>query len=163
MSSKTLCRLLRLSVMVVGLIGVGMMLYVPSFVHDFVRLGGLREPFAGFDWEEIWSFSVWLCGAPLFAILFYVWRVAGSVARDEVFTLRTAKWVKMGGLIMLADGAFVLVTNVLLFGLEYSALPILAASLLLTIVAVVLGLFAAVLARYLTKAAALQEDVEGTI
>ena len=83
--------------------------------------------------------------------------------QETVFTALTAKWVKMGAILLLSDAVFLFVGNIVmfLFGMNHPGV------LLLSIMggggAVALSLLAAVLSRYLTKAAVLQEECAGTI
>jgi hypothetical protein len=82
---------------------------------------------------------------------------------DTVFTVKTAKWVKIGGILLLSDAAFVFVGNVVLLLLNMSHPGVLLFCIIGDIFAFALALLAAVLSRYLTKAAVLQEESEGTL
>jgi len=159
MSSKTLCRLLRIAVVATG----GSALYIaleliPSLgshvVHSYPELESLYWP---------WLIFAWLVALPCFAILGLIWQASGAVKNDTVFTLRTAKIIKAGAIILFADTGFFFAGNVVLALLGMSHPGILLAAMIGDIFAVALAIFASVLARYITKAAALQEESEGTI
>lgn len=83
--------------------------------------------------------------------------------RETVFTFQTAKWVKTGAVLLLSDIVFLFVGNVVLLLLNMNHPGILLLSVIGDIFAVALALLAAVLSRYLTKAAVLQEESEGTL
>jgi hypothetical protein len=115
------------------------------------------------SWFWPWLIFAWLFTIPCFVILVYIWRVSGAVIEERVFTLQTAKWVKTGAVLLLADVAFLLVGNVVLYLLSMNYIGMLLLSIIGAMFAIALALMAAVLSRYLTKAAALQEESEGTL
>jgi hypothetical protein len=116
---------------------------------------------AGWFWP--WLIFAWLFTVPCFVILVFIWKVSGAVIRESVFTLQTAKWVKTGAILLLADVAFLLVGNVVLLLLSMNFIGMLLLSIIGAMFAIALALMAAVLSRYLTKAAVLQEESEGTL
>jgi hypothetical protein len=85
------------------------------------------------------------------------------MGRDEVFTLTVARWIRTSAVLLFADVAFFFAGNLALFALKMSHPGIVLCSLLIDIIGIALALGAAVLSRYITKAAALQEESEGTI
>lgn len=89
--------------------------------------------------------------------------MSGSVIRETVFTFLTAKWVKMGAVLLLLDAALIFIGNVVLLLLNMNHPGVLLLSIIGDIFVIALALLAAVLSRYLTKAAVLQEESEGTI
>jgi hypothetical protein len=117
--------------------------------------------YSGWFWP--WLIFAWLVAIPCFAILIHIWKVAGAVEREAVFTMQTAKWVKSGAVLLLADAVLLFVGNVVLFMLSMNLIGVVFLSIMIDILAVTLALFAAVLSRYLTKAALLQEESEGTL
>ncbi|NLD47116.1 MAG: DUF2975 domain-containing protein, partial [Clostridiaceae bacterium] len=117
--------------------------------------------FSGWFWP--WLMFAWLIALPCFAVLVYVWKVSGAVKKDTVFTILTAKWVKMGAVLLLFDASLLFIGNVILLLLDMNHPGILLLSIIGDIFIVALALLAAVLSRYLTKAAVLQEESEGTL
>jgi len=159
MSSKTLGNLMKISVIAAAVCGLFLCIVViPSFGKDILWA---YPEFS--DWFWPWLIFAWLAAVPCFAILVYVWKVAGAVSHDTVFTLKSAKWVKTGAILLLSDAAFLFFGNVLLLLLGMNHPGVLLYSFIGEIFAVVLSLLAAVLSRYLTKAAVLQEESEGTL
>lgn len=159
MSSKTLGNLMRGSVIAAAICALFLCLYaIPSWGRSMA----LANP--GFsDWFWPWLIFAWLFAVPCFAILVFIWKVSGAVIRETVFTTQTAKWVKTGAVLLLSDAAFLFVGNVVLLLLDMSHPGVLLFSIIGDIFAIALALLAAVLSRYLTKAAVLQEESEGTL
>jgi len=89
--------------------------------------------------------------------------MAIEVIKDTVFTMLTAKWVKMSAVLLLSDAALLFIGNVTLLMLNMNHPGFLLMSIIGDIFVVALALLAAVLSRYLTKAAVLQEESEGTL
>ena len=159
MSSSTLCRLIRAAVIAAAAIaGFIVFLIIP---HWGRVIREANPEFAGWFWP--WLMFIWATAVPCFVILVYVWRVAGAVGRETVFTLRTAGWIKTSAILLFADAGFFFAGNVVFLILQMTAPPVLFISMFIDILAISLALLAAVLARYVTKAAALQEESEGTI
>jgi hypothetical protein len=159
MSSRTLGSLMRVSVMAAAICGLFLCLYVmPSWGWSMIVI---NPELSGWFWP--WLIFAWLVALPCFAILVFVWKVSGAVMRETVFTFQTAKWVKKGALLLLSDAVFLFVGNVVLLLLNMNHPGILLLSVIGDIFAVALALLAAVLSRYLTKAAVLQEESEGTL
>jgi hypothetical protein len=154
MSSKTLGNLMRISTIAAAVCGLFLCLFVIPMI--------LTNP-ACSSWFWPWLIFAWLFALPCFAILLYIWKVAGAVVHETVFTAKTAKWVKTGAVLLLSDAAFVFAGNVLLLLLDMSHPGVLLFCIIGDIFAFALALLAAVLSRYLTKAALLQEESEGTL
>lgn len=159
MSSRSSGSLMRVSVIAAAICGLFLCLYViPSWGQSIVFT---NPEFSGWLWP--WLIFTWLIALPCFAILAFVWKVSGAVMSETVFTLQTAKWVKMGAVLLLADSALIFVGNVLLLLLNMNHPGVLLLSIMGDIFVIALALFASVLSRYLTKAAVLQEESEGTL
>lgn len=150
---------MKISVIAAAICGLFLCLFaVPSLGRGVIET---NPEFSGWFWP--WLTFAWLFSLPCFAILVYIWKVAGAVIGDTVFTVKTAKWVKIGAILLLSDTAFLFTGNVLLLLLNMNHPGILLLSIIGAVFAIALALLAAVLSRYLTKAAALQEECEGTL
>jgi hypothetical protein len=159
MSSRTLGNLIRVSVIAAAICGLFLCLYViPSWGWSIIVT---NPELSGWFWP--WLIFAWLVALPCFAILVFVWKVSGAVIRETVFTFQTAKWVKTGAVLLLSDVVLLFVGNILLLLFNINHPGILLLSVIGDIFAVALALLAAVLSRYLTKAAVLQEESEGTL
>lgn len=159
MSSKTLCRMVRFATLSAAAVALFLAAYIlPSWGAE---IADTYPEFAGWFWP--WLLFLWAAALPCFAILIFVWKVSTAVRDETVFTLKTAKWIKMSALILFADAGFFFTGNIILSILWMNHPGILLLSTLAVICAVALALLAAVAARYITKAAVLQEESEGTI
>ncbi len=108
----------------------------------------------------IWAIGATLC-LPCVAILALSMRFAGAIERDEIFTLTTAGNLRLIAWIFFADCTAFLVGIIALFILGDSLLtPIFA---LIDLVGFSIGVLLRILSGYIQRAAALQEEVEGTL
>ena len=159
MSSKTLGNLMRVSVIAAAICGQFLCAYIiPVWGWD---VACANPEFAGWFWP--WLIFAWAFSIPCFAILYFVWRVSGAVYNETVFTMQTANWVKAAAVTLLCGAELLFVGNVVLFLLNMNHPGILLMFMAGDIFIIALVLFAAVLARYITKAAVLQEESEGTL
>jgi hypothetical protein len=150
---------MRASVIAATICGLFLCLYIiPSWGQSITFT---NPEFSGWFWP--WLIFTWLIALPCFAILGFVWKVSGSVMGETVFTIQTARWVKMGAVLLLSDAILIFVGNVLLLLLNMNHPGVLLLSIIGDIFVIALALFASVLSRYLTKAAVLQEESEGTL
>lgn len=159
MSSKALCLWIRLAAIIVAvcaLIIYGFIL--PTLGQD---IAAANPEYALWYWP--WLIFLWLMALPVAAIIVYVWKVSAAVKQDEVFTLKTARWVKNSAVLLFADAAFFLLGNIVFSFLADHSPGIMLLALFISMFALVLALLAAVLSRYIIKAAQLQEENEGTI
>ncbi|HNX13764.1 MAG TPA: DUF2975 domain-containing protein [Oscillospiraceae bacterium] len=159
MSSKFFGNLMRISVFAAAFCG----LFLCAFVIPFMGKNAIAANPETSSWFWPWLIFAWLFSLPCFTILVLVWKVSGAVIAETVFTVRTAGWVKSGSILLLSDIMFLFVGNIVLFFLGMSHPGVLLFSLIGAVFAVGLALLAAVLSRYLTKAAVLQEESEGTL
>jgi hypothetical protein len=159
MSSKTLCLLIRLCVIAAA---VGVLFIVLGVIPSLGQVFAEEYPeFAHWLWPLL--VLIWLSALPCFAVLVCVWKVSCAVKNDTVFTIQTARWIKAGGLLLLADAMFFFIGNILLFALKMNHPLVLLLAVLVDVFAITLALWAAVLSRYLTKAADLQEISDGIV
>lgn len=159
MSSRALGSLMRVSVIAAAISGLFLCIYViPSWGESIINA---NSEFSGWFWP--WLVFAWLVALPCFAVLVLVWKVSGAVTQEAVFTVLTAKWVKIAGVLLLSDAAFLFIGNVVLLLLDMNHPGILLLSIIGDVFAVALALLTGVLSRYLTKAAVLQEESEGTL
>lgn len=159
MSSKTLGRLMRISVIVIAVCALFFCAYVIPYL-GMNRITAYPE-FSSWFWP--WLIFAWLVALPCFAVLVLLWKVAGAVMSDTVFTFQTAVWVKLGSILLLIDAGILFMGNIILFILGMNHPSVLIMSMFGEIVIVTFSLFAAVLSRYLTKASILREETEGLV
>jgi len=158
MSSKTLCAFVRFAVISAAICGLALCGYIfPVALSDIL---GFDPSFAG---TYIWLAFLLISAAPGFIILAFVWKVSSAIKQDEVFTFKTGLWIKRAAVLLLADAGFFAIGNAILLIIGLSRPNIFFLSTLGCLFGVSLALLAAVLSRYIRKAADLQEEAEGTI
>ena len=159
MSSKTLCRFVRFAALSTALCALIILLYIlPSWGMTIVRVNPEQA-----GWYYPWLLFIWATSLPCFAILVLVWIVSGAIKREDVFTYATARYIRISAILLFCDMGFFFAGNVVFSILKMNHPGILLLSLIIIIFAISLGLLASVLARYITKAAVLQEESDGTI
>ena len=164
MSSKTLCASVRFAAIVVAVCGVFLLWVFHKLISDYTQV------FLDFCiYNDVfptvipWRMIVSLASLPCLGVLICMWAVSNTIARDTVFTNKTAKWISRSAFLLFADAGFVFAANIVMFLLSYSHPGVLFVCIIVTLAFVALGLLAAVLSRYIAKAADLQEISEGTI
>lgn len=156
MSAKSLCLTVRIAVMAIALCGIVLCGFVLPMrgtqIADFRGVG---------NW--IWICFLWISALPCFIILIFAWLVSNAIGCEQVFTPRVAEWVKNASVLLLADAGFFFAGNIVLalMGIHRPVLLLLA--MIIDIFGVSLALLAAVLSRFIMKAAVLQDESEGTI
>jgi len=159
MTSLSLCRIVRAAVVAVAICG----LVVCGYILPRWGMEAALRRTEDSSYYMPWLVFLWAAAVPCFIIVALVWKVSTAIKNDRVFTFETARLVKTGSVLLFCDVGFFFVGNVVLFILNLSHPGVLLASLFIDVFGVSLALLAAVLARYLTKAAALQEEADGTI
>ena len=159
MTSKTLCRLVRFAAISTSACGLIILAYIlPLFIES--RIVSNLIPFT---WYYPWMAFIILTSLPCFAVMVLVWLVSYSVKNDEVFTVKTSKRIQYAAVLLFADAGFFLLGNVVLSILHMNNSLLMLGALFLDIFIIALALLASVLSRYIAKAAALQEESDGTI
>ena len=159
MSSKTLFRLIRSTVIVALLSGLFAYIYIIPTLGTYLVT---QYP----DYSHLyypWLIFLWLAALPYLAILVLMWKVSGVIGQDKVFTTNTAKTAKLGSILFFGNAGFFFLGNVVFLILNMNHPVVLLLSLFICMFNVTLAVFAAVMARYITKAAALQEEADNTI
>jgi len=158
MSSKTLSALVRSAVLFAAICGIIACVSLPSFgssiVSSFPDQSHLYIP---------WLVFLWLTSLPLFMLLTQIWKISTAIKNETVFTLQTARIVRFCAFILFGTSAFFILGNVLFLLIDMSHPGVLFLALIADVFVIALAVLLAVLSRYLTKAAALQEEADGFI
>ena len=159
MPSKTLCKLARTAVIAVAMCGLAVCGYVlPVLGGNIAR----NNPALAYCYIP-WLTFLWIAALPCFAILALIWKVSTAISREQVFTHTTAHLVKAGAVLLFCDVGLFFAGNVLFLFMNMSHPAVLLLSIFVDVFGLSLAVLAAILSRYLTKAADLQEEVDGTI
>jgi hypothetical protein len=159
MSAKSLGVWVRFAVIAMFICGLAVCAWIlPEW--GFEIFTGHGEMAALF---RAWLIFIWVTALPCVGVLFLGWKVAGAISRDEAFTMKTAKWIKTAAMLILTSVGIFFVGNIVMLLLNLSHPGMVLASLFADMVGIALAIIAATLARYVTKAAILQEEAEGTL
>lgn len=157
MSSKAVCFWLRFSIIAVAVCGA----VICGLIYPYLFLRSFPE---NKILIAVWCALVCAAAVPCYTVLFFVWKISTAIKNETVFTEKNAKIIKLCAQIVFIDLGVFFVGNLILALLNLQASPlILFCSFLLIFAGFMLALFAAILSRYVAKAAALQEENEGTI
>lgn len=159
MKTKTFSALMKISVLIAAIGGLFICIFViPNFGKSIISS---YQEFSGWYWP--WLIFTWLVSLPCFILLIYVWKVSDSIKNETVFTLKTAKMVRAGVILLLTDSAFLFGGSIvlLLFNMNHPSIVLL--STVIAIIEVVVSLFGEIVYQYMIKAAILKEESEGTI
>ena len=148
MTSKTLGRLMLISIVFLALCGLFLCAYlVPHWVK------GIIYSYPEFNhWFWPWLILAWLVALPCFFLLSLVWKWAGAVIQDTVLTLTTANWVKTGSRLLFIDAGILFLGNIVLLLLNMNHPGVFIILLVGDILLISFALIAEALSRYLTKA-----------
>ncbi len=159
MKTKTFSALMKISVLIAAIGGLFICIFViPNFGKSIISS---YPEFSGWYWP--WLIFAWLVSLPCFILLLYVWKVSDCIKNETVFTLKTAKMVRTGVILLLSDAALLFGGNIvlLLFNMNHPSIVLL--SIVIAIVEIVVSLFGEIVYQYMIKAAILKEESEGTI
>ena len=159
MSSKTLCNLIRTAVIAVAVCGLATCGYFLPKIG--LNIANNNPEYAGFFIP--WLIFLLIAVVPCFVILGIAWRVATAIKNEQMFTMQTARWIKVCAMLLLFDVGFFFIGNSVLLLLGMSHPVIFLVSLFVNIFGVLLVVISAAFSRYITKAAVLQEEADCTI
>ena len=153
MTTKKLSVLLKGGIIVFGVCGILIcVLWYPYSI-------GLTAKNSVEKWTQIAFY--WLVSIPCFAVLWYAWKLADAVKKDEVFTKRVANLVKCSMQILFIDICVFLVGNIVFACLGWNELMFVYIGL--GAIGLVETSVLLVIAHYIEQAAILREEMEGTI
>ena len=107
MNQKTLSKWLKAVIIGTGIFGFAVFGWlVPAYGANFASM---NPEVAYCYWP--WMIFLWLCSLPCFASLFFGWKVASNIGKDESFSFDNAKQLKIISNLALADSCFFLIGN----------------------------------------------------
>lgn len=159
MSSKTFCYLVRAAVIIAAICGIAACCYILPTLGTTLKNN--NPEYAHFYFP--WLIFLWITIIPCFVVLVFLWKVSTAIKLDTVFTFRTASYFSTCTIILFCDTIFFFAGNIafLLLGLNHVGIMFL--SLITGIFGITLTVLMAFFSRYLTKAAALQEEANSII
>jgi len=160
MKQTTLSKWLKVIIIGVGICGLivyGMVIpMLGETLADYLQ--------GEFDYCYLpWLIFIWLTAIPCYLALFFAWKIASNIGKDQSFTTANAKYLKWISILAVTDAAFFFVGNIvyLLLGLNHPGIVIF--SLLVVFVGVAVAIASASLSHLVLKAEVLQEQSDWTI
>ena len=159
MKQKTLSRLLKLAIIVVGVCGLFVYAVIlPSYGQSIVA------QYPEFENRFLpWLIFLCLSGVPCYTVLILGWIITGNIANDESFTLKNANLFKWISWLALGDSIYFFAGNVFLLFANMSHPGVALMSLIVVFAGITIAVAAAVLSRLIERAACLQEQSDLTI
>jgi len=159
MEQKALSKWLKAVLIGVGLCGLAVYLFVipgygRSLVYEYPEFSGRYWP---------WLAFLWVTGIPCYIALWFGWKIAAGIGRDESFTLSNARYLKWIAWLAAGDAVFFFLGNIFLLLLDMSHPGVVLLSLLVVFALIAIAAAAAALSHLVRKAAALQEQSDLTI
>ncbi|MDR0948243.1 MAG: DUF2975 domain-containing protein [Lachnospiraceae bacterium] len=165
MSAKSLGKWVHLAV--ISMFVCGFVVFVGVLAYLGINIdyqGGKLDWTWKLDWVYlVWLIFLWITALPCVWVLVLGWKVAGAISRDEAFTMKVAGWIKTAAMLIFTSVGIFFAGNCLFAILNMHHLGVLLLSFLIEIAGIAVAIVAATLSRYVTKAALLHEEVEGTI
>ena len=132
---------------IVPMLGKNIAAMFPEFSHAFMP----------------WLLFLWATGIPCYAALFFAWKIAANIGRDNSFCRENGRLMNRIARLAAADGIFFFLGNlVLLFaGINHPGIVIV--SIFVTCIAMGISIAASALSHFIMEAAELQEQSDYTI
>lgn len=159
MEQKSLARMLKIIIIGAALCGlVIFFLIIPelgkSMVYNYPEFECRFWP---------WLIFLWIVGIPCYVALFFGWKIACNIGRDNSFSYENAKYLKYISWLFAGDVMFFFVGNVVLLFANMSHPGVVLLSLLVAFFGVAISIAAAALSHLVNKAAKLQEESDLTV
>jgi len=153
-----MCFYIRVAVLAVALCVAALIAVFPFYLLDGVHY--YQMPPA---WVLPWALLIAVASLPVLGVPAVIWRGGGSVARQEVFSVKSAKEIELAGILLYIDAAFFFLGHIalLLARMSYPGVLVIAGGV--SLLALAFGLVCRVLAQHVRRATALQEEADSTI
>ena len=103
----------------------------------------------------------WLTSLPCFVILGIAWKITALINKDEIFSKKTVRLLKLSAVILFCDILVFLIGNLIFLFLEWNGFAIV--HITISMVGVVAALFLLVMMYFAENASLLKEETEGII
>jgi len=110
-----------------------------------------------------WLIFIRLTAIPCYLALFFAWKIASNIGKDQSFTVANAKYLKWISILAMTDAAFFFVGNIVYLFLGLNHPGIVVWSLLVVFAGVAVAVASASLSHLVLKAEVLQEQSDLTI
>ena len=159
MEQKTLAKWLKIILIGIGLGGLVVFFFIiPSFGVSMMQE---YPEFSNRFWP--WLIFLWACGIPCYAVLFFGWKIATNIGRDQSFSETNANHLKWIAYLAAGDGVLFFAGNLIMLLTNMSHPGIVLLSLLVVFAGVAVAVASGALSHLVKKAAVLQEQSDLTI
>ena len=163
MNPRTMSFMVKISTILVAMFGIIICAFWYPFSLSLSITGPVNSPLTFVQKVEFYSQLIffWIASIPCFVILLYAWRFGNAINRDEVFCIRTVSIINKCIIILFSDLALFVVGNIVFAVLGWNDFALVYFGI--AVVGVIIACILAIAAHYLSRAAALQEEVDCTI
>lgn len=154
MNQKNLSAWLKSIIIGIALCGVVIYLYViPFWGKDIVAL---NPEFASYYWP--WLIFFWITAVPFYCILFFGWQISSEIGKDNSFSKKNAKLLKLISIVTVSDTCIFFAGNIVFLLLNMNHPGIVLLSLLVDFAGIAVAVAAAALSHLISKAALIKEE-----
>ena len=163
MKKSVMSFVVKCSVIIIALFGVIMCACWYPFSISLTTIGPIDTVPTVAQYVEMYSQLAfyWFVSIPCFIILIFAWKFSNDIKRDDVFNMKTVKRIRHCVVILLADLVVYVIGNLIFMLIGWNDFAIL--YFIIAIIGLVITCILAVVSHYVSKAAILQEEAEGTI
>ncbi|MBQ9607887.1 MAG: DUF2975 domain-containing protein [Lachnospiraceae bacterium] len=159
MKQDSLAQWLKGIIIGIGICGFLICLVIlPILAKDILYAGSGMEHYY---WP--WMVFIWISAIPCYVVLFYGWKVASNIGRDNSFCEDNAVYLKRISYMAVIDSIYFFVGNIVLTFMTISHPSVFIGSLFVIFAGISVAVAAAALSHLVMKAAALQEQSDLTI
>ena len=159
MKQDSLAKWLKGIIIGIGICGFLICLVIlPMLAKDILYEGPGME-----HYYRPWMIFIWISAIPCYVVLFYGWKVASNIGRDNSFCEDNAVYLKRISYMAVIDSIYFFVGNIVLTFMTISHPSVFIGSLFVIFAGISVAVAAAALSHLVMKAAALQEQSDLTI
>lgn len=163
MKTSKLSVVVKGSIIAFGLCGLVMCLLWYPFSISLSTMGVVAATPTLEQNVQMWTqlLFYWGVSIPCFIVLAIAWRISTAIKKDEVFSSKVAKQIKKCTIILLVDVIIFFIGNIVFMLLGWNDFAFI--YFIIAVIGIVVVSVLSVVSHYVTKAAILQEETEGTI
>ncbi len=150
-----------LELSIVGMALCGFLLYFGAIPIFALSMRTAYPEFANRFWP--WLAFLWGSALPCYGVLFYGWRVANEIKKENAFSRENAVSLHMVALLAVVDTVYFAIGNIILFLLSMSHPGIALGLMAVCVVGVIVAAVANTLSKLIAEAARLREEQDLTI
>lgn len=159
MSQFKLSRWLKAIIIGSGICGTIIYLYIFPFWGNDIAVSNSEFAF----WYWPWLIFLWLTAIPCYATLICSYKIANEIGRDNSFSSKNAKLLKLISIYAAADSAFLFIGNIIFLLLNMNHPGIVLVSFFVVFIGIAITVASAALSHLVYKASQIREENDLTI